>query len=86
MIASMPRQEILQIAAEAVAREWSAVERRNRDDWRDDELWITATNVLARFYQYGLDQEERHKVIEELAPIELVRIRKEHKILDEVLA
>jgi hypothetical protein len=31
------------------------------------DRWISATNVLARFYMHNLDQEERHMVVYELA-------------------
>jgi hypothetical protein len=38
------------------------------------DRWISATNVLARFYVHNLDQEERHMVVYELAPVAYARM------------
>jgi len=71
----MTREDILQEAAEAVAIEWIADERQLYP-FRPDPMdrWISATNVLARFYEYNLDPEERHLVIYALAPVAWARM------------
>ena len=71
----MKREEILQEAADAVAIEWIADERQLYP-YRPESMdrWISATNVLARFYAHNLDQEERHMVVYELAPVAYARM------------
>jgi hypothetical protein len=71
----MTREEILQEAADAVAIEWIADERQFYP-YRPKSMdrWISATNVLARFYVHNLDQEERHTVVYTLAPVAYARM------------
>ena len=72
----MTREETLQEAADAVAIEWMADERQLYP-YRPKSMdrWISATNVLARFYAHNLDQEERHAIVYELAPVAYARMR-----------
>ncbi len=72
----MTREKILQEAADAVAIEWIADERQLYP-YRPASMdrWISATNVLARFCVHNLDQEERHMVVYELAPVAYARMR-----------
>jgi hypothetical protein len=71
----MTREEILQEAADAVAIEWIADERQLYPFMPVSmDRWISATNVLARFYVHNLDQEERHMVVHELAPVAYARM------------
>jgi hypothetical protein len=72
----MKREEILQEAADAVAIEW-IVDERQLYPFRPESMdrWISATNVLVRFYVHNLDQEERHMVVYELAHVAYARMR-----------
>jgi hypothetical protein len=72
----MTREKILREAADAVAIEWIADERQLYP-YRPESMdrWISATNVLARFYVHNLDQEERHTVVYALAPVAYARMR-----------
>jgi hypothetical protein len=72
----MTREKILQEAADAMAIEWIADERQLYP-YRPKSMdrWISATNVLARFYMHNLDQEERHMVVYVLAPVAFARMR-----------
>jgi hypothetical protein len=72
----MTREEILQEAADAVAIEWIADERQLYP-YRPKSMdrWISATNVLARFYGHNLDQEERQMVVYGIAPVAYARMR-----------
>jgi hypothetical protein len=72
----MSRDEILQQAANAVATAWLEDERRDSPEKpTSDALWITATNIMAMFYCYGLEQYERHRVTFEMAPAALESLR-----------
>jgi len=72
----MKREEILQEVADAMAIEWMADERQLYP-YRPKSMdrWISATNVLARFYVHNLDQEERHMIVYALAPDAYARMR-----------
>ena len=72
----MTREKTLQEAADAVAIEWMADDRQLYPFRpKSMDLWISATNVLARFYVHNLDQEERRMVVYELAPVAYARMR-----------
>ena len=72
----MTREKILQEAADEVAIEWMADDRQLYPYRpKSMDLWISATNVLARFYVHNLDQEERRMVVYELAPVAYARMR-----------
>ena len=71
----MTREKTLQEAADAVAIEWMADDRQLYPFRpKSMDLWISATNVLARFYVHNLDQEERRMVVYELAPVAYARM------------
>lgn len=71
----MTRETILQEAADAVAIEWMADDRQLYPFRpKSLDLWISAINVLARFYVHNLDQEERHMIVYELAPAAYARM------------
>jgi hypothetical protein len=64
------------IAAELLDREYTP---------GSDEWWISATKVLARFYVHGLEQEERHRIIYDLAPAAMLRMREQRREFSETI-
>jgi hypothetical protein len=82
---TVTRDEILQAAADAVAREWLFDEQRAaRYDTRPNSyrMFVTATNALCRF---DLEQQDRHRVIYDLAPALLDLLRDEQARLEEAV-